>query len=98
MVDRLVLTLANRAEISEEDFTPAEPGRSRMLTPAALKRSLGSYEKWMLAKSAGRVSFRSLLRLEVRKLLRSLRTRQEFFPFQYPEDLKESCDTSSVTT
>ena len=49
VVDRLVLTLANRGEISSEDFMHSEAGQSKLLTPAALKRALASYEKWMLA-------------------------------------------------
>ena len=98
VADRLVWTLANRGELSGEDFSQPEPGQSLRLTPQALKRVVGTYEKWMLAHREGGPSFRDLLRAEVRKLLTGLRQKQPFVPFRYPEDLETPCATSSVTT
>ena len=62
VADRLVWTLANRGELSGEDFSQPEPGQSLRLTPQALKRVVGAYEKWMLAHREGGPSFRYLLR------------------------------------
>ena len=98
VADRFVWTLANRGELLASDFGAPDDGKSLRLTPGALKRVLGAWERSMLARKPGGQSFREVLRYEVLKLLAGLRRQQGFAPFRYPEDLEPACATSSVTT
>jgi len=48
LVDRLVLTLVNRAMIQERDFHRIEDRAGVFLQPQPLKKFFAEYEHWML--------------------------------------------------
>jgi len=50
VADRLVLTLVNRGTMAGDDFRKGGEAGGTFLTPAAMKRFLGEYERWMMER------------------------------------------------
>jgi CRISPR-associated protein Cas1 len=100
VADRLVLTLVNREMLGSDDFHSGGERPGVFLAPAAMKRFLAEYERWMLerpvAEGVARPSFRDRLRSEVESLAAALRGGGPFAPYRFGEEEK-SCSTSSVT-
>ena len=103
VADRLVLTLVNRGVVGAEDFRSAGEHAGTFLTPAALKRFFGEYERWMLDRGTGdggaatRRNFRDQLKEDVEGLAAALRTGQAFAPYRFDGPEGAECNTSSVT-
>jgi CRISPR/Cas system-associated endonuclease Cas1 len=104
-VDRLVLTLVNRAMLQERDFYRMEDRAGVFLQPQPLKRFFVEYEHWMLERppegGAGGLRWRELLKIEVEKLAGALGGGAPFVPYRWrmPDNGEGSdpCNTSSVT-
>jgi CRISP-associated protein Cas1 len=100
VADRLVLTLVNREMLGSDDFRSGAERPGVFLTPAAMKRFLAEYERWMLerpvADGVARPSFRDRLRSEVEALVAALRAGGPFAPYRFGEE-DQACSTSSVT-
>ncbi len=91
VADRLVLTLVNRQMIDAADFRPGGEAGGLFLAPAPLKRFLGEYERWVLARPSGAAAgdgvaggFRTALRDEVERFAAAVRDGTEFTPYQWP--------------
>jgi CRISPR-associated protein Cas1 len=104
VVDRLTLTLVNRAMLTAEDFHSGGERPGVFLAPAAMRKYFGEYERWMLARGDAketpdeRASFRDLLKSEVEKLAVALREGKPFEPYRFDVQVSEAeCNTSSVT-
>jgi CRISPR-associated protein Cas1 len=103
VADRLVLTLINRGVLGAEDFRSQGERAGTFLSPGALKRFFGEYERWMLDRGTGdggagtRPSFRERLKADVEGLAAALRTGQPFTPYRFDAPEETECNTSSVT-
>ena len=109
VVDRLTLTLVNRGMLGTEDFHSGGERPGVFLAPAAMRKYLGEYERWMLEKpaakppesdggSAARPCFRDRLKAEVEALAAALREAKPFEPFRFDDEEEAACNTLSVTT
>jgi CRISPR-associated protein Cas1 len=100
VADRLVLTLVNREMLGSDDFHSGGERPGVFLAPAAMKRFLAEYERWMLERpvveGAAGPCFRDRLRSEVEALAAALRGGGPFAPYRFGEEEK-ACSTSSVT-
>jgi CRISPR-associated protein Cas1 len=100
VADRLVLTLVNRQVLGGDDFRSGGERPGVFLTPAAMKRFFGEYERWMLERhvvgGAALPSFRDRLRGDVEALAMALRGGGPFAPFRFGEEEK-ACSMSSAT-
>jgi CRISPR-associated protein Cas1 len=88
-VDRLTLNLFNNQMLTAEDFRPVE-GQGIYLTPAALKNYLQNYERRMrepvrLDDTETPTAFRQILRAQVQRLAKTIKTQEPYQPF-YSED------------
>jgi CRISPR-associated protein Cas1 len=106
LVDRLVLTLVNRAMLQERDFYRMEERAGVFLQPQPLKKFFAEYERWMLERppdgGASGMRWRELLKCEVEKLAAALGGGAPFAPYRWvtPDKGTEgsgACNTSSVT-
>ena len=97
------MTLVNRGVVGAEDFRSQGERAGTFLTPAAMKRFFGEYERWMLDRGAGdggtgtRRNFRERLKEDVEGLVAALRTGQAFTPYRFDAPEGTECNTSSVT-
>ncbi|MBI4902913.1 MAG: CRISPR-associated endonuclease Cas1 [Acidobacteria bacterium] len=96
--DRLVMTLANKSVLGEEDFV-GRPGGGMHLTAEGLRRYLDYYETWMMGM-AGKKGWRVHLRGEVERFVHGLRHGVEWKPMRWDAEnhVEEECSTLSVTT
>jgi CRISP-associated protein Cas1 len=87
IVDRFVLTYANRQQCRAEDFDRRGESQGLFLKPDALRQFFEAYERWMLQgvgrAEEGKVTLRIALRREVNRFADFLlRRRKESIPWQ----------------
>ena len=108
VVDRLTLTLINRNVLGTDDFHSGGERPGVFLTPGAMRRYFGEYERWMLERpgvntgAGGTTSpagpcFRDRLKSEVERLAAALRESKPFEPFRFGGQEEAECNTLSVT-
>ena len=97
VADRLVLRLANKHVISEDDFERRDGRGGIFLKPAGMVRFFEGYEKWMTLRTGDKPCFRDLLKGSCERMARCLRDGEpKYEAFSYLE-AHEDWNTLSVT-
>ena len=96
MADRRVLALANKRVLGLDDFQSQEGREGVFLKPMALIRYFECYEKWVLNKPPGQVSFRDRMHHEAKRLA-AIREGKAFEPCRFDHETEEECYTLAVT-
>lgn len=97
VADRLVLRLANKHVISDDDFEKRDGRGGIFLKAAGMVRFFEGYEKWMTLRTGDKPCFRDLLKQSCERMAGCLREGEANYKAFSFEEAHEDWNTLSVT-